>query len=276
MQFTSNIIVALLLVVSGSTVTAAQEFSNIRGGLELQEGKELSGSTPNDDDSCEEEDNACLRATVADLEEDNASLRAEVTRYFFNATHQVKAIADLEDRLRLCLPVDCVDGFERDTDLSCDKACAGECCAGGTNNSVCRGFTGHVHRDGSCTGKAACTHATIDEVKGSCKGLQACMYATIDEVTGSCTGKAACRRGTFDLATESCNQDFICRSSIVSLIERSCNSYDDKDCRLIIAPFIVDNNKTPNPPPEVNCLNECGHLKDRKEINECMNKCMRA
>ena len=240
--------VALLLVVSGSTVTAAQEFSNIRGGLELQEGKELSGSTPNDDDSCEEEDNACLRATVADL----------------------------EDRLRLCLPVDCVDGFERDTDLSCDKACAGECCAGGTNNSVCRGFTGHVHRDGSCTGKAACTHATIDEVKGSCKGLQACMYATIDEVTGSCTGKAACRRGTFDLATESCNQDFICRSSIVSLIERSCNSYDDKDCRLIIAPFIVDNNKTPNPPPEVNCLNECGHLKDRKEINECMNKCMRA
>ena len=94
MQFTSNIMVALLLVVSGSTVTAAQEFSNIRGGLELQEGKELSGSTPNDDDSCEEEDNACLRATVADLEEDNASLRADV--------------ADIEDRLRLCLPPDFV------------------------------------------------------------------------------------------------------------------------------------------------------------------------
>ena len=226
MQFTSNIMVALLLVVSGSTVTAAQEFSNIRGGLELQEGKELSGSTPNDDDSCEEEDNACLRATVADL----------------------------EDRLRLCLPVDCVDGFERDTDLSCDKACAGECCAG---KNACLHFTGHVHRDGSCTGEATCYRATIDEVKGSC------------------TGRYACRRGKFGLVTESCNQEYICKWSEVSLIERSCNSYDDKDCRLIIAPSIVDNNKTPNPPPEVNCRSECGGLKDREEINECMNKCKR-
>ena len=40
MQFTSNIIVALLLVISGSSVTAAQEFSNLRGGRDLQEGKE--------------------------------------------------------------------------------------------------------------------------------------------------------------------------------------------------------------------------------------------
>ena len=40
MKFTSNIIVALLLVVSGSSVTAAQEFSNLRGGRDLHEGKE--------------------------------------------------------------------------------------------------------------------------------------------------------------------------------------------------------------------------------------------
>ena len=46
MQFTSNIIVALLLVVSGSTVTAAQELSNLRGGRELHEGTEPSGSKP--------------------------------------------------------------------------------------------------------------------------------------------------------------------------------------------------------------------------------------
>ena len=36
MQFTSNIIVALLLAVSTTTVTAAQKFANLRGGVPSQ------------------------------------------------------------------------------------------------------------------------------------------------------------------------------------------------------------------------------------------------
>ena len=43
MQFTSNIIVALLLAVSASTVTAAQKSANLRGGgSNLQEEKAFS------------------------------------------------------------------------------------------------------------------------------------------------------------------------------------------------------------------------------------------
>ena len=47
MQFTSNIIVALLLAVSASTVTAAQKSANLRGGgSNLQEEKAFSDPSP--------------------------------------------------------------------------------------------------------------------------------------------------------------------------------------------------------------------------------------
>ena len=47
MQFTSNIIVALLLAVSTSTVTAAQKSANLRGGgSNLQEEKAFSDPSP--------------------------------------------------------------------------------------------------------------------------------------------------------------------------------------------------------------------------------------
>ena len=70
------------------------------------------------------------------------------------------------------VPVDCVNGYEVGTGLTCTEACDGQYCAAGSSTiSRCSSFTGHIHRDGSCTGFAACVDTTIEEVKGpSCIG----------------------------------------------------------------------------------------------------------
>ena len=92
----------------------------------------------------------------------------------------------------LKVPVDCVDGMERGTGLTCDQACNGECCVYGTdvlgNTRPCRGFTGLIHKDGSCNGERACWGASIDEVKGPC-----------------CTEKNACNQVQSTLPLASCH-----------------------------------------------------------------------
>ena len=119
--------------------------------------------------------------------------------------------------------IDCVGGYERGgTGLKCEKACDGDCCVPG---SACLGFTGVVHRDGSCNGPMACQSATIGEVKGP-----------------SCTG------------------DQICNKSEVSLtIEGSCNGRNryerEYDCNQMIATSIVDEQF--NPPQKSICRARC-------------------
>merc|ERR1719162_2311401 len=52
MQFTSTIILALLLALSSSTVTAAQKTSNLRSGRKLHEDNELNLLRELEDDPC--------------------------------------------------------------------------------------------------------------------------------------------------------------------------------------------------------------------------------
>jgi len=100
----------------------------------------------------------------------------------------------LKNNICVQVPVDCVDGDEVGTGLTCTEACDGQCCAESSTISACSGFTGRIHRDGSCTGFEACVDATIDEVKGpSCTGWEACKNGKFSLVKESCNGKDACR-----------------------------------------------------------------------------------
>jgi len=164
-------------------------------------------------------------------------------------------------------PVDCVDGYERNTGLTCDEACLGQCCAADNNaneldsemnndpfdfrrepEGACLGFTGLVHRDGSCNGPSACNDATIGEVQGP-----------------SCTGDRSCAQLKSNLVTESCNgkrgENGSCYLAEVSLIEGSCNGRE-YDCLRSIALSIIGEVFDP-PPPEINsrqaedCFNTC-------------------
>jgi hypothetical protein len=123
---------------------------------------------------------------------------------------QCSELTVIKNAACLKVPIDCVNGFERGTGLTCDRACDGDCCAGGTSvfgyDSPCRGFTGLVHRDGSCTGKSACQNANIDEVKGP-----------------SCTGNRACYQAKSTIVESSCNGDGVCNNAEVGLIEGECN-----------------------------------------------------
>jgi hypothetical protein len=179
--------------------------------------------------SCEE-DNASLRATVADLEARPActsQCNAEDGKVAFDQC-RCNELAVIEREAEILTKdvcaqvpvVDCVNGFERVTGFACTFACYGQCCTG---FDACWNFTGLLHKDGSCNGHQACKDATIDEVKGSC------------------TGRGACGKGKFGLVTDSCNNEVVCYNSEVSLIEGSCNgraSY--KDCSYIIATSIID------------------------------------
>ena len=102
--------------------------------------------------------------------------------------------------------VDCRNGNTvEDQGVTCEEACAGECCEGVDS---CSGFTGSVAKDGSCDGDFACRDATIDEVSGgSCVGGSACYGAYIDEVSGgSCNGTLACRNAKIGVVSGgSCN-----------------------------------------------------------------------
>ena len=149
--------------------------------------------------------------------------------------------------------IDCVHGYERGgTGLTCEEACDGDCCVGGTNEfgqkkRACGGFTGVVHRDGSCNGRTACKSATIGEVKGP-----------------SCTGDYPCEYLKSSLVTESCNGWRICYKSEVSLIiEGSCNGprYErEYDCDQMIATSIVDEQFYP--PQKSICRARCGSAYD--------------
>ena len=167
------------------------------------------------------------------------------------------------------VPIDCVNGFERGTGLKCDKACDGECCAGGTSvfgyDSPCGGFTGLVHRDGSCTGKSACQYANIDEVKGpSCTGVNACRRAKSTIVEASCNGDYVCYRAEVGLIVEGCNGSTLCNGetndSIVDgklLRGETCDG--EFSCGGgIIATSIIDGTiyYPPQDPQDV-CLRDC-------------------
>ena len=135
------------------------------------------------------------------------------------------------------MTVDCDNGYERGTDVTCTEACAGQCCAiesGDRFARACAGFTGLVYRDGSCTGNGACKDSTIAEVKGP-----------------SCVGLIACTRLESSLIEESCNGKAACVNSEVSVIKGSCNSSSrSNDCNLIIATSIVDGKYDPPQDPQ--------------------------
>ena len=127
------------------------------------------------------------------------------------------------------MTIDCDNGYERGTDVTCTEACAGQCCAiesGDRFARACAGFTGLVYRDGSCTGNGACKDSTIAEVKGP-----------------SCVGLIACTRLESSLIEESCNGKAACVNSEISLIKGSCNSSSrSNDCNLIILLLLLMEN----------------------------------
>ena len=113
--------------------------------------------------------------------------------------------------------VDCLNGIVRGTaNTSCAAACGSSCCIG---FNACSNFTGKLCKDGSCTGKLACTYTSIPSVTDSCKGDYACYNTgydgTVGNISTSCHGiDACCYLGSYGAA---------------GTIQDSCNSYQACD-----------------------------------------------
>lgn len=122
--------------------------------------------------------------------------------------------------------VDCVAGVVRDTAQTCESACNGKCCVGGTGNTTCNGARACIKKDGSCNGLNACYLLAVNSagqpiVSGpSCVGASACDGLGGDDdppdyITGSCNGYQACYHfatvGTFGNLLASCNGITACK-----------------------------------------------------------------
>ena len=82
--------------------------------------------------------------------------------------------------------VDCVDGEEVGTGVSCHEACNGSCC---TDPLDCNGFTGKICADGgqlSCSTVNGTVVPTCDPTVDGCIYAGACENATIPFVANSC------------------------------------------------------------------------------------------
>jgi len=173
-----------------------------------------------DDDIIAEKDAEidALKARLASTDTSNADPTSQCNAEdgpFAFVSCQCKEQMVLKNNICSQVPVDCVDGDEVGTGLTCTEACDGQCCAGSSTISACSGFTGRIHRDGSCTGFEACVDATIDEVEGP-----------------SCTGWEACKNGKFSLAKDSCNGKDACRGIIAtSIVDGTITEMtNDKKC----------------------------------------------
>ena len=170
------------------------------------------------------------------------------------------------------VPVNCEDGYERGkraSGVTCELACAGQCCRG---DSPCQGFTGLVHRDDSCIGNLACAYATIGEVKGpSCTGDSSCYDLKSSRVTENCNGDYACNRAKVGLIEGGCNGSTPCNGEITDSIvdgkllreetcngEFSCTRYLTLGLQGIIATSVVDGTiYYPPQDPQVVCEDDC-------------------
>ncbi len=85
--------------------------------------------------------------------------------------------------------VDCVDGFVRDTKITCAAAaaCNGNCCVG---KKACYEFTGKVCKDGSCNGEESCYKANIPFVVDSCYNYGVCAGANLASSLNRCCDMA--------------------------------------------------------------------------------------
>jgi hypothetical protein len=161
--------------------------------------------------------------------------------------------------------VNCVNGFVKGSGnaITCKDACSGSCCVGNSAfPDACEKFTGQICKDQSCSGKKACTNASIKSVVNSCRGSSACYKVAVpcpsptysygckdyNAVTGrvgpvvnSCTGDEACALagsadGRIGSIQDSCNGKSACYAAgglggRVQSIRNSCN--DDRACLLI-------------------------------------------
>eukprot|EP00581_Thalassiosira_minuscula_P028023 CAMPEP_0183753568 /NCGR_PEP_ID=MMETSP0739-20130205/3024_1 /TAXON_ID=385413 /ORGANISM="Thalassiosira miniscula, Strain CCMP1093" /LENGTH=623 /DNA_ID=CAMNT_0025990075 /DNA_START=110 /DNA_END=1981 /DNA_ORIENTATION=- len=126
--------------------------------------------------------------------------------------------------------VECIDGKTAD-DISCEEACAGECCVG---QDACSDFTGRICRDGSCTGYRACANSDIGRVVNSCHGRRVCEIAAIDTVIDSCVDYMACQYSIMGYVKNSClNEtcaegevcDVSCFYTVLDSVVDSCHGY---------------------------------------------------
>ena len=177
--------------------------------------------------------------------------------------------------------VECVDGYEVGTGVSCEAACEGACCVDPTNNpsfGPCDGFTGRVCKDNiSCYGYRACYNAIIPYVFESCgvtddydandyvreeSGRKSCDRAGRDGSVGplvlkSCGGYLSCvylgRGGSVQNVQDSCQGERSCyvageAGGSLGCIIASCNQA--KSCRALGygAAFAIDSSV-------INCCN---------------------
>ena len=130
--------------------------------------------------------------------------------------------------------VDCVNGNVRGTaNTTCAAACGSSCCIG---VNACSNFTGKLCKDGSCTGKLACTYASIPSVTDSCKGDYACYNTGYDGSVGhistSCHGiYSCCYLGSYGAAgdiQDSCTSyqacDSVAYNGYIGHLASSCNN----------------------------------------------------
>jgi len=124
----------------------------------------------------------------------------------------------------------CVDGMMAG-DVTCQVACAGECCIGEysffTGAGPCTGFNGTLCKDidtPPCSGRRACTNANIDLVVQGCNAYGACQNANIRSVDQGCNDQFACFSADIDTVVQGCNGDNACRNANIESVDQGCNA----------------------------------------------------
>eukprot|EP00581_Thalassiosira_minuscula_P031283 CAMPEP_0183763434 /NCGR_PEP_ID=MMETSP0739-20130205/9697_1 /TAXON_ID=385413 /ORGANISM="Thalassiosira miniscula, Strain CCMP1093" /LENGTH=513 /DNA_ID=CAMNT_0026001853 /DNA_START=121 /DNA_END=1662 /DNA_ORIENTATION=+ len=125
--------------------------------------------------------------------------------------------------------VECDDGMavidgKKSTDITCETACDGKCCVGGSwggsYSESCQHFTGAVCMDRkSCNGYLACHNAKISYVTNSCRGEYACHHSQISSAVDSCFETMSCTmfggyRGAVGKVVNSCHGERACHWAV--------------------------------------------------------------
>ena len=124
----------------------------------------------------------------------------------------------------------CVDGMMAG-DVTCQVACAGECCIGEysffTGAGPCTGFNGTLCKDidtPPCSGRRACVNANIDLVVQGCNDDFACDYANIGTVIQGCNADSACYEANIYAIFQGCNEDLACAYANIGSVSYGCDA----------------------------------------------------
>ena len=123
----------------------------------------------------------------------------------------------------------CDDGMAGN--VTCQVACAEECCVGGyfdfdgTLIGPCTRFNGTLCKDVDtppCSGFLPCTYANIGTVVQGCNANGACRRANIGSVSYGCNANDACPDANIGSVDQGCNAFFACALANIGSVSYAC------------------------------------------------------